>query len=184
MTASGGGLRRRDCVIVFVVLLAASTTAFVLTRLFVAGQARSLLGVHFASIPATSGQAVAIWLHNARSTLGVAVFAVCRPVCRRLIGEDALRLDRAIVRFCDVIVGVWAIGYATAGGVLLGAYGTRQLRAFLPEGPVEIAAWVLLVVLYLDLRRGRVTLARAAVRLAGVVGALGVAAVLELWAGL
>jgi cytochrome c-type biogenesis protein CcmH/NrfG len=184
MTASRGSLRHRDCAIVFAVLLAVAAAAWLLTRLLFATQARSVLAVHFTSIPATSGQAVEIWLHNARSTLGVAVFAVARPVSHRLLGDRTPSLDRAIVRVCDSIIGLWAIGYAAAGGALLGAYGTRQLRTYLPEGPVEIAAWVLLVVLYLDLRRGRVTLSQAALRLAGVVAILGMAAVLELWAGL
>ena len=184
MTALRGSLRRRDCVIVFGVLLAVAAAAWLLTRVLFAAQARSVLAVHFTSIPASPGQAVAIWIHNSRSTLGIAVFAVSRPVSRALLGDQTQRLERAIVRVCDSIIGLWAIGYATAGGVLLGAYGTRQLRILLPEGPVEIAAWVLLVVLYLDLRRGRVTFGQAAVRLAGVVAILGVAAVLELWAGL
>ena len=184
MSALGGSLRRRDCAIVFAVLLTATVAAWLLTGLLFATQARSVLAVHFASVPATSGQAVAIWLHNSRSTLGIAVFAVARPVSRRLLGDQTSWLDRAIVRICDSIIGLWAIGYATGAGVLLGAYGIQQLRAFLPEGPVEIAAWVLLVVLYLDLRRGRVTLTQAALRLAVVVAMLGLAAVLELWLGL
>jgi hypothetical protein len=184
MTAYEQSLRSRDCATVFAVLLAVTAAAWLLTRLLFAARARSVLAVHFTSIPATPVQAVAIWIHNTRSTLGVAVFAVARPVGRRLLGAQTPRLDRAIVHLCDSIVGLWAIGYALAAGVLLGAYGTRQLRSFLPEGPVEIAAWVLLVVLYLDLRRERLSLTQAALRLAGVVVILGVAAVLELWAGL
>ena len=68
--------------------------------------------------------------------------------------------------------------------MLVGTYGMRQLAAFLPDGPVEVTAWLLLLALYLDLRRDRVTLAQAAGRGGVILLLLCLAALLELKAGL
>jgi hypothetical protein len=177
-------LRWRDFVAVLGVVLSVAAAAALLSGLLFAVQARHLLAVHFASIPDTPAQAFAIWIHNCRSILGVAVFAVARPASQRLLPDGTPAFERVIMRVCDAIVGLWAIGYAAGAGLLLGAYGGRQLRAFLPEGPVEVTAWVLLVVLYLDLRRNRLTPTQAALRIAAIVATLAVAAVLELRAGM
>jgi hypothetical protein len=81
------------------------------------------------------------------------------------------------------LIAGWAAGSSLVAGVLLGAYGTRQLAVFLPDGPVEVAAWLLLIVLYLDVRCGRATPKTAVGWLAAVAGLLAIAAVLELGAG-
>jgi hypothetical protein len=183
MTTHNHSLCWRDFTVAYGALLAVATATTLLTGLMFSAQARSLLAVHFASIPDTPSQALTIWLHNCRSALGVAVFALARFVGRRL-SDDTLVFERVIVGVCDAIIGVLAIGYAVGAGMLIGAYGERQLRVFLPEGPIEVTAWVLLVVLYLDLRRDRVTPKQTALRIVAIVATLGVAAVLELWAGM
>jgi hypothetical protein len=174
---------RREFLMLAGGLLAVTTAAALLTGLLFPGQARAVLAVHFVRIPATSGQALAIWLHNARVVIGVGVFAAARHVSRAFVDDAFAVWDRAIVALCDGMLGLWAVGSSLTAGVLLGAYGTRQLEAFLPDGPVEVAAWLLLLVLYLDVRQGRATASQTTSQLGVVLTVLGVAALLELWAG-
>jgi hypothetical protein len=172
-------VRRRDLAAIAGGLLTVTALAAATTAALFAGEARSLLAVQFQRLPATPGEATGIWLHNLRSEVGVAVFAFLDPVCRRLL-EGARPVWRLLlVRVGDVLVAGWAIGSSLAAGVLLGAYGTRQLMAFLPDGPVEVTAWLLLIALYVDVRRGRSSPRAAAPRLALVALLLAVAAVLE-----
>jgi len=174
---------RRDVGLVARGLLLMTAVAAVTTGLLFAHQARALLAVHFTRIPVTAGDAASIWLHNLRSELGVAVFAVVDPVSSRLLDGDSRVWRRLLVGFGDVVMTCWAVGSSLIAGVLLGAYGMRQLAAFLPDGPVEVTGWLLLIVLYVDVRRGRTTLMKAAAWLVVVAGLLALAAVLELGAG-
>jgi hypothetical protein len=163
-------------------LLAITGLAAAATALLFAGEARSVLAVHFAPPPATAGDAAGIWLHNLRCELGVAVFAFLDPACRRLIDGAKPLWRRLLVGVGDVCVAGWATGSSIVAGVLLGAYGMRQLEAFLPDGPVEVTAWLLLLVLYLDVRRGRASARTAEVSLFVIAALLAVAAVFEVGA--
>lgn len=174
---------RRDLVLVALGLATVTLTAALVTGRWLAEPARTVLAVHFQAIPNTAGTALGIWLHNVRQLLGVCVFGLAQPVVAGLLQGARPWWLRLVLSGCDVLVAGWALGSSLAAGVLIGAYGARQLRSFLPYAPVEIAAWLLLVVLYLDLRRGRARLQDAAVRLALIAVLLAVAAVLELWAG-
>lgn len=176
-------VRCRDFVVIASGLLTATALAAAATAVLFAGEARALLAVHFARLPVTFGDAAGIWLHNLRSEFGVAVFAFLDPASRWLLDGTNPVWRRLLASFGDVLVAGGVIGSSLAAGVLLGAYGMRQLLAFLPDGPVEVTAWVLLIVLYLDVRRGRTTAKATAARLAMVAVLLGVAAVLELGAG-
>jgi hypothetical protein len=144
-----------------------------LTHLAFAVQARRLLAVHFATIPDEPGQALAIWLHNSRLVLGIAVWM-------STVAADG-RLARTSIPLWvgDVLLGVWAWGTVLAAGVLLGAYGATQAKAFWPFAPVEITAWALLLALYIDTRRRRVSIRRALAGIVAVELLLAVAAVLE-----
>jgi hypothetical protein len=178
-----GVLARRDLAVLAGGLATITVLAAALTGVLFAGQARALLAVHFAVLPATASEAAGIWLHNLRSELGVAVFAFVDPACRHLLdGADPV-WRRLLVGVGDVFVAGWAMGSSVVAGVLLGAYGMRQLEAFVPDGPVEVTAWLLLIVLYVDVRRGRTSGRTAAVWLLAIAALLAVAAVLELEAG-
>jgi hypothetical protein len=178
-----GVLARRELAVLAGGLLGITVLAATIAGVLFAGEARSLLAVHFAVLPATATEAAGIWLHNLRSELGVAVFAFIDPACRHLLdGADPV-WRRLLVGVGDVFVAGWAVGSSVVAGVLLGAYGMRQLEAFVPDGPVEVTAWLLLIVLYVDVRRGRSTRRAAAVWLTVIAALLAVAAVLELGAG-
>jgi hypothetical protein len=178
-----GVLARRDLAALAGGLLGITVLAAAITGVLFAGEARALLAVHFAVLPATASEAAGIWLHNLRSELGVAVFAFIDPVCRHVLDGCEPVWRRLLVSVGDLCVAGWAVGSSIVAGVLLGAYGMRQLEAFVPDGPVEVPAWLLLILLYVDVRRGRSTGRAAAVRLLAVAALLAFAAVLELEAG-
>jgi len=172
---------RRDVGLVARGLLLMTAVAAVTTGLLFAHQARALLAVHFTRIPVTAGDAASIWLHNLRSELGVAVFAVVDPVSSRLLDGDSRVWRRLLVGFGDVVMTCWAVGSSLIAGVLLGAYGMRKLAAFLPDGPVEVTAWALLLALYINARRGHDEWRQTVWGLVSVEVLLALAAILEAW---
>ncbi len=64
-------------------------------------------------------------------------------------------------------------------GAGLGAYGARMIRALLPHGPVELAAYSLALALYLEGRQRPLGIRHAVAVGALSVAALALAAVLE-----
>jgi hypothetical protein len=144
-----------------------------LTHLAFAVQARRLLAVHFATLPDRPGQALAIWLHNSRLVLGITAW-MSTVAAERCLARTSIPLWVG-----DVLLGVWAWGTVLVAGVLLGAYGAMQAKAFWPFAPVEITAWALLLSLYIDTRRRRVSIRRALAGIVAVELLLAVAAVLE-----
>lgn len=162
-------------------LLALVAMAALITRLAFQPAIQQLLRVHFVAVSHHADSALGIWLHNARFVTGFAVFLGCA----RLAQQDAhtARTERTILRACDGLLVAWATGTALLAGVLLGAYGSRQVRAFLPQGPVELLAWALLIGVYIGVRRQWLGALRAARLLAAVLAILAASAVLELWVG-
>jgi hypothetical protein len=167
--------------LVTVYLLMVAVVAALLTRLVFREAARRLLRVHFVAVPHHAGDALGIWLHNATIVLGFAIFLGCAQLAQR--APDAARTEWAILRAGDGAMFIWATWTAVLAGVLAGAYGSVQIRAFLPQGPVEIAAWALLIALYIRVRRQRLAAGTTALLLAVVLVMLALSAVLELWAG-
>jgi hypothetical protein len=141
-----------------------------LTHLAFAAQARRLLAVHFATIPARPSIAAGIWLHNSHLVIGVAV-------CLFVTGLAGSR--KGGFRVADLLLTVWALSVALIVGVLLGAYGSVQARAFWPYAPVEIAAWAMLLAVYASARLGRPGWRRTVRGLLTVELLLAVAAFLE-----
>ncbi len=142
---------------------------------------RGVLRVHFTTIAHHVGEAVGIWVHNATIVAGFAIFLGGARLAQR--DPTASRAERAILRACDLALLAWANGSAILAGLLTGAYGPRQLHAFLPQAPVEITAWALLIALYIDVRRQRATVLEIVWGFGVVLALLAAGAVLELWAG-
>jgi hypothetical protein len=181
MRTSHSNQLTRTVALVAVYQVAVATAATLLTRLAFQHAAQRLLRVHFAAVAHRAGNALEIWLHNATIVMGFAVFLACAQFTQR--DGQAARIERAILRVCDGAMFLWVTGTAVLAGLLAGAYGSRQLHAFLPQGPVEVAAWALLIALYIKVRRQQIAAARAARLLAVVLAMLALAAVLELWVG-
>ena len=163
-------------------LTAVALTVAVMTGLAFAPGARAILKVDFVPIPRSAHQAVQIALHNWTKALSFGVFCVCALLACQ--DDRPSRVARVILYGCDAIVFVWWFATAALAGVLLGAYGQRQALAFLPQGPVELFAWALLIATYIDVRRARIDARQMGARVAVVVALLALSAVLELWAGL
>lgn len=149
------------------------------THLAFAGQARRLLAVHFAVIPDRSSEALTIWLHNSRLVLGVAVWTAFIGLLRALAADGRTRRSPIPLWIGDGLLGLWAFATVLAAGVLLGAYGAAQAKAFWPYAPIEVAAWALLIALYIDTRRCLVSVRGVLAGFAGVELLLALAAVLE-----
>jgi hypothetical protein len=143
-----------------------------------AAKAREWLAFPFTGIPARPGEALMIFLHNLRA-LGVVAGLL-------LIAQSALwkpgapgRASRMLRLSGEVMLGAAVAANLIVVGASLGAYGTRMLRATLPHGPFELAAYSLALALYLQGRRQslppRLMLGVAALS----VATLALAAVLE-----
>jgi hypothetical protein len=144
-----------------------------ITHLAFAQQARRLLAVRFTAIPSRPSAAAGIWLHNSHLVLGVAVCLLVTGLARSTRG------GRREFTIADVLLTLWAVGVALLAGVLLGAYGAEQARAFWPYAPVEICAWAMLLAVYASARLGRHGWRRTVRGLLTVELLLGLAAILE-----
>lgn len=162
-------------------LLSVAVACAAITRLAFAAPARRLLRVHFTGVSHDAAAAAGIWVHNTRIFMGFAVFLACAYFIQR--DQRSACLERAILWACDGALFLWASGTAALAGVLTGAYGLAQIRAFLPQGPIELMAWTMLIALYIQVRKQRVRVARAIRQLAVILLVLAASAVLELWLG-
>lgn len=127
--------------------LAVTLIGFTVTRITFARAVRELLAVHFVQGPLGLGEAAAILAENSKVAAVVAVPIVAALLTRRLGA-----ISRMFWTF-DVLLCAWATLTAALSGVLLGAYGSLQLRAFMPFAPVEVSAWMLLSAVYVCARR-------------------------------
>jgi hypothetical protein len=153
------------------------------TRFAFAEQARRLLSVHFAVIADQPGEALTIWLDNSRLVLGVTIWMILTagglPSRTVKPGDQTRTVPVVALWVGDVLLGLWILVTVLLAGVLLGAYGAVQARAFWPYAPVEVSAWALLIATYIDTRRRRGGMRRVAACLVMVEGLLVIAAVLE-----
>jgi hypothetical protein len=178
-------LVRRQAPILAIVLGGCLTVTLVcdlVTQAMFVASARRLLPVHFAgTLSDPAEQAFSIWLDNSQKTAGVAACIAMILLIRRI--TPAGKAGRALVGvwIADTILVVVTFGSAALAGVLLGAYGSRQLQVFLPYAPIEVAAWGLLLALYINTRRGREAWPEYALGLLTVEALLALAAILEAW---
>ncbi|HEY3944433.1 MAG TPA: hypothetical protein VGL78_04330 [Solirubrobacteraceae bacterium] len=170
---------RRLLLGVFVGWLLAVTASAAIASACFASSARRLLKVHFLfAFHHPLSEAASIWLTNSRASLGVSGCVLAIAFMER-IAPARRRRDRLPFWLCDLILVVMAVRTAALAGLLIGAYGTMQLHAFLPDGPVELLAWALLGCIYIQVRRRRIGLRDCAIGLVVVELLLVIAALLE-----
>lgn len=164
-------------------LIAAALTGCVLlvalvTRVALASQARDWLHYTFPGVPHRLGSAAWIFANNGRELLGVlGLLLIAQLGVRRAGGPtSAQQLVRSGGEV--LIVGVIAANVLVIG-TAVGAYGQRMVRAMLPHGPVEVAAYTLALALYLQGRRRPLPPHRLAGTIAASVILLAAAALLE-----
>lgn len=162
--------------VVAIAMLGGAAVVAALAALLGAGAVRDALGFPFTGVPDRLGEAVSIFVANARLAAGVGVAAV--------VGQARLRgwVPELVERVCDVgvllalAVNVGIVGAAT------GAYGGRMVLAMLPHGPLELAAFSLAVAAQRRARAEHLTARWAGGVVLAVVAVLAVAAVLETFA--
>jgi hypothetical protein len=165
------------------------TIAVVLIALVVragfAVNARRWLAFPFTGIPASPGEAASIFIHNLR-----ALAAVWGMLLIAQSGYSATRngqpgvVHRTLRRLGEALLGAAIAANVIVVGASFGAYGTRMVRAALPHGPVELAAYSLALALYLQGRNHRLPIRHVLAVAALSVSALALAAVLEAFVNL
>jgi hypothetical protein len=159
--------------------LAAACVVIALTvHVALAATARDWLVFPFTGIPPRPTIAGRIFVHNLRAL--AAVWGLL------LIAQSALwqagipgPASRILRRSGEMLLGAAVAANLIVVGASLGAYGTRMLRATLPHGPFELAAYSLALSLYLQGRRRSLPLRLALPVAALSIAALATAAVLE-----
>jgi hypothetical protein len=176
---------RRAAVFAVVLAIMVGLVAYyaLVTHFVFAASARALLRVHFTDLASRPSEAAGIWLHNSRIVLGVGAAVALIGMSRALCSHQLRPSERIPLWLSDGILCMWAAGLCVAAGVLIGAYGTRQLRAFWPYAPVEVAAWALLLSIYLMVRLGRNGWRQTLLGLLEVESLLALAAILEALGG-
>ena len=121
-------------------------------RAWFAASARRWLAFPFAGIPATPGRGGEHLHPQPARARGRRRPAADRPI--RVLDGAAPRspgaVHRTLRRLGEALLGAAVAANVIVVGASFGAYGTRMLRAALPHGPVELAAYSLALALYLQ----------------------------------
>ncbi len=167
-------------VLVLAGMVCLSSYYAVLTHVWWAAPARRLFAVRFIDVPGLPGEAVAIWVHNSKLVAGVTV-CVAVIMLVRWAAPDRRYSRFAPLLVADAILLTWTVGLVLTVGVLIGAYGAVQARAFWPYAPVEVCGWALMLAVYVNARTGRANWWRTVLGLASVEVLLALAALLEVF---
>jgi hypothetical protein len=158
--------------------IAGSTLVAGAVRVAMAAPIRGRLGYTFRGVPARPDVAIGIFAHNLRAILGVFGLLLVAQIASRATGGSG-RVHRATIMVGEgILVGVASANVLVVGAGL-GAYGPRMVRAVLPHGPIELAAYSLALGLYLEGRRRALPAAHVAKVAALSLGLLALAAALE-----
>ena len=149
-----------------------------------AAAARRRLDYPFTGVPARPAESAAIFLHNVRAlgAIGGLLLVAQSPYWAGKMTRG--RLHRAIRRAGEALLAAGVAANVFVVGLSLGAYGRRMVRAVLPHGPVELAAYALALALYLEGRDEPLPARRALVIIAVSISLLAVAALLETFVNL
>jgi hypothetical protein len=119
-----------------------------------------------------------LFLHNFRALAAVWGLLLIAQSALWKAGEPG-RASTMLRRSGEILLAAAVAANVIVVGASLGAYGTRMLRATLPQGPFELAAYSLALALYLQGRRRPVPLRLVLVVAALSIAALALAAVFE-----
>ncbi len=150
-----------------------------------AAAARRWLAFPFAGIPARPGEAASIFIHNLRMLAAVGGLLLIAQSAYWPAGTaQPGPLHGTLRRLGEALLGAAVAANLIVIGASFGAYGTRMLRAALPHGPVELAAYSLVLSLYLQARRRPFPARRLLAVMALSASMLAIAAVLETYVNL
>ena len=117
-----------------------------------AAAARRWLAFPFAGIPARPGEAASIFIHNLRALAAVGGLLLIAQSAYWTARQPRNHgpLHGTLRRLGEALLAAAVAANLIVVGASFGAYGTRMLRAALPHGPVELAAYSLALSLYLQ----------------------------------
>jgi len=147
-------------------------------RVTFAGRARGWLGYSFPGVSPHTNVAAGIFAHNSRAILGVFGLLLIAQIASRRPGGPS-RTQRGILVAGELTLAGVILANVLVVGAGLGAYGVRMVRADLPHGPVELAAFTLALALYAQGRRYALPAAHLAKIMVASVALLALAAALE-----
>jgi hypothetical protein len=132
-------------------ILAMIAISAAIVRATAAAATRDWLGYPFSGLPARPDEALAIFLHNTRALLGpLGLLLIAQAAAR---APSPARLQGAIRAAGEILLAGVIAANAVLVGVSVGAYGMRMVRAMLPHGVVELAAFSVAIAVYLQGRR-------------------------------
>ena len=177
---------RRTVVVVALAILAATGAIAIVTALGFRADARQALQFDFAGIASSPREVAAIWLHNARVLMAplAAAVAVNSPWIVAAVEQRPPRRGRSWLAarlLCDLVLLGAVVSNLLVVGASLGAYDLRMLRAIAPHGPFELAAFSLVLSVYLVARAGPLPVAAAVALTVGALVALALGAVVEVY---
>ena len=118
-------------------------------RLGFAAQARRWLAFPFTGLPKEPQVAAGIFLHNLRALAAVGGLLLITRSGRHAASR-AGSVNRAVQRIGEALLVTALVANVVVVGASLGAYGLRMIRAALPHGPLELAAYSLALAVYLQ----------------------------------
>ena len=136
----------------------------------------------FAGIPARPSTAAIIFSHNLRALAaicGLLLIAQSAHWNVSAAGTEPGPAHRTLRWLGEALLAAAVAANLLVIGASFGAYGTRMVRAALPHGPVELAAYSLALALYLQGRTRALPARHMLAVLALSVATLALAAVLE-----
>jgi hypothetical protein len=132
-------------------LTAAALTIGIAVHLAAAGSARRLLAFHFPGVRAQPAAAATVFLHNLHALLAVGgALLVMQSPYLVIHAAGPGRIHRTLQRACEALLVGGVAANVIVIGASFGAYGIRMVRAALPHGPVELAAYSLALALCLE----------------------------------
>jgi len=165
---------------VAVAALAGVVVIAAVVSLVCAPQARGWLHYTFAGVPANAGEATAIFANNAWALMGVVGLLWITQLAARAPRAPS-RVQRLVRTGGELVLAGVVAHNVVVVGAAVGAYGERMVRAMLPHGPVEVAAYALALGLYLRGRRRPLAAGQIVGTFAVSTGLLAIAAILEVF---
>ncbi len=151
-----------------------------IVHLWFAGAARRWLAFPFAGIPARPGTAAIIFSHNLRALAAVCgLLLIAQSAYWSAAGAQPGHAHRMLRGLGEALLAAAVAANLVVIGASFGAYGTRMVRAALPHGPVELAAYSLALALYVQGRNRPLPIRHVLAVAALSISVLALAALLE-----
>lgn len=168
---------------VALVLLALTAAIAIAVHLVAAADMRRLLDFGFGGVPPRLSTAAEIFASNARVLAGVVAACLAVQLGHAHVHGTPARVLLDLMRaVCDAALAITCALHVLVTGAAYGAYGWRTVTATLTHGPVELAAFSVVLALYISSRRAPVPPRTLATTALTALTLLALAALLEAFA--